>query len=699
MAMQREPEDLDRTDELPQLDVVAYEAGGRERIDALSTTDTWLVESISDPEAADTFVEAQPISGRPTRPLISGSADLSINIDRLQRRIATLDAELAAARTAAAEGAAQRQELQSAQADAESRLTTLLADNDRLREQQQISQALTQRLQQQLHDLAEKHRTQLADINAARDADRVAAEQQRQSLEQQLERATASYSGAADQHTKLKLALEESVALAASRAKQVDELQRSLVTEHGKADALGRNLAAKLADYEIVSALVAQRNSTINALERVRDELHAQIDRATLSIDELTQQLAEANRRAVEADRIAGDLAIRDGHVGQLRSEIERLVQELQQAAETHRDGEQALMDLQARHASLGEQHQAVSSELDTMRAVTQSLAAERDQLLGAREQLDRRSSEIETLSVELANVRRDGVAMWAELETQSEHLRTRTAELTTAQQTIGELRDSEATLQRLLDEAQHKIQRLHAVSHDDTQLLNERNAELVTVRQEAEARSSELRGLEHSLRARDKLIDDLRGEIRNVQDERSIMSEQLAKARARVKSMTQQIFNRDNRIAVLKADLAVHTEALASIRRDVDRIDPESPAVPREPQQRILEPVNHDGDPIVLDRRVMTIGRTNDNDIFIPSKMISRHHARLLVGPNAVIVEDAGSTNGCFVNDQQVKQHVLRDEDVLTIGDLKFRLVSHGTDGQLRPETDDFDAEVDDED
>ena len=71
-----------------------------------------------------------------------------------------------------------------------------------------------------------------------------------------------------------------------------------------------------------------------------------------------------------------------------------------------------------------------------------------------------------------------------------------------------------------------------------------------------------------------------------------------------------------------------------------------------------------------------MTIGRTNDNDIFIPSKMISRHHARLLIGPNAVIVEDAGSTNGCYVNDHQVKQHVLREGDVLAIGDLKVRLV-----------------------
>ena len=106
-----------------------------------------------------------------------------------------------------------------------------------------------------------------------------------------------------------------------------------------------------------------------------------------------------------------------------------------------------------------------------------------------------------------------------------------------------------------------------------------------------------------------------------------------------------------------------------------------------------MLEPINHEGDPILLNRRVMTIGRTNDNDIFIPSKMISRHHARLLVGPNAVIVEDAGSTNGCFVNDQQIKQHVLREGDILSIGDLKFRLSVRAPDGtRVRDNVVDFD-------
>ena len=71
----------------------------------------------------------------------------------------------------------------------------------------------------------------------------------------------------------------------------------------------------------------------------------------------------------------------------------------------------------------------------------------------------------------------------------------------------------------------------------------------------------------------------------------------------------------------------------------------------------------------------MLTIGRTAENDIALPSKMVSRNHARLLIGPNGIIVEDNGSTNGCFVNGEQVKQHLMHDSDVLELGDLRYRL------------------------
>lgn len=674
MSTHPDADDLDRTDELPQLDVVAYEAAQEK--DALATTDTWLVESIQE----ETFVDTQ-VRGRSSWPA-PGNIDLSLNIDRLRQRIAALETDLAAARAAQREQEAANRMPNAERTELNARIASLEADIAHLREQQSISQALTQKLQQQLRDEAETHKAQLAQLDAAREADRNAAERQRISLEQQLERSTANFTSTADEHARLRSALEESRELAAARARQIDELQRAVITEHGKAHALGRNLAAKLADYDILSSMVSQRNSTIAALEGMRDELAAQLERAFADSHNLTALLEKANERAAAAEVLSADIASRDERLAELTAQLESVQREQQEVIAARDEALRALTEADARSAAEQERQRSLISEIETMRAALTALAAERDQLAAAADELPRRTAELARLNEELATIKRDAVSVWAELESKSGAAAAQQQQLAAQQQQIAELqqaldeqRNIREELQRALQDAQRKIERLHAVSADDTRLLNDRTTELAGLRSELESAAAAIRGLEHSLQARNTLIEDLRAETRTAQEERAIMSEQLGKARLRVKNMTQQIFNRDNRIATLKADLAVHIEALASIRRDVDGIDADADIEPVEKIERFLEPVNHDGQPIKLDRKVMTLGRTNDNDIFIPSKMISRHHARLLIGPNGVIVEDAGSTNGCFVNDQQIKQHVLHEGDVLAIGDLKFRL------------------------
>lgn len=721
MSTQPEAEDLDRTDELPQLDVVAYEAElGLAPEERLSSTDTWLVESLRDNESAEVDALRDP----QTRPLMAGSADLSISIDPLRQRIAGLENELEHARATLTEERARLQTLAADRAEIESRTTSLTADNARLQEQLGIAHELTQRQQGQLLAQAENHKAQLDEIAGTRESERAAAEQQRVALEQQLERSAANFTSTADEQAKLRRALEEALALAAARARQMDDLQRALTEEQSKTDTLGRNLAAKLATFDVVSSQIAQRDASISVLEQLRDELRSQLHRAAEEKTALEQQLTETQQRAEAADRFAADATERDARLTLATAEIERLKAEQHTLTHTQQSTEKALMDARAQTADADQRQQALQAQVDELRQSLQALTNERDQLtsklqqqadsqqdmqrtldlalaqvadgesreravqvqlneleqtlrglagerdllLPLRDQLAARNSEMESLANELATVRRDAVTVWSELESQSSQASQRQQELAAARQTVQDL-------EQALAEARRNIERLRAVSGDDTRLLNERNAQLAGLRAELDSVLREHEGFESALNARDTLIADLRAEMRTAQDERAIMSDQLTKMRARVKALTQQVFNRDNRIAVLKADLAVHTEALAAIRRDVDRIDPSAPVQSSEAVERTLEPVNHEGDPIALNRRVMTIGRTNDNDIFIPSRMISRHHARLLIGPNAVIVEDAGSTNGCFVNDQQVKQHVLHDGDVLMMGDLKFRL------------------------
>ena len=69
-------------------------------------------------------------------------------------------------------------------------------------------------------------------------------------------------------------------------------------------------------------------------------------------------------------------------------------------------------------------------------------------------------------------------------------------------------------------------------------------------------------------------------------------------------------------------------------------------------------------------------IGRSPDNEIFIKSKFISRHHAQIVTHDSGCVIEDLNSTNGIFVGERQVKKHPLRDGDRVSIGvhELEYR-------------------------
>jgi pSer/pThr/pTyr-binding forkhead associated (FHA) protein len=88
------------------------------------------------------------------------------------------------------------------------------------------------------------------------------------------------------------------------------------------------------------------------------------------------------------------------------------------------------------------------------------------------------------------------------------------------------------------------------------------------------------------------------------------------------------------------------------------------------------------------------SIGRGVENHIVITSKRVSREHARLLRQDRKITLEDAGSTNGTFLNNEQIREPVgLADGDRITIGDVTF--VFHDPETTLR-DSSAVDLEVD---
>ncbi len=62
-------------------------------------------------------------------------------------------------------------------------------------------------------------------------------------------------------------------------------------------------------------------------------------------------------------------------------------------------------------------------------------------------------------------------------------------------------------------------------------------------------------------------------------------------------------------------------------------------------------------------------VGRSPDNEVYIKSKFVSRHHAQLISDDTGCVIEDLNSTNGVFLGEKQVKKYRLRDGDKISVG------------------------------
>ncbi len=95
-------------------------------------------------------------------------------------------------------------------------------------------------------------------------------------------------------------------------------------------------------------------------------------------------------------------------------------------------------------------------------------------------------------------------------------------------------------------------------------------------------------------------------------------------------------------------------------------------------------------GNVIPINKDKVVIGRDKSADIVIAKKFVSKKHAKIVTRENKVELFDFGSTNGTFVNDDQIDRAELKDQDEIRIGDViikYFRIdLDDGSLGQSLP-------------
>jgi hypothetical protein len=88
------------------------------------------------------------------------------------------------------------------------------------------------------------------------------------------------------------------------------------------------------------------------------------------------------------------------------------------------------------------------------------------------------------------------------------------------------------------------------------------------------------------------------------------------------------------------------------------------------------LEPSERSGQRIDVDGG-LTIGRSGDCDVTLPDTYLSSRHARLANDDGDLSIEDLGSTNGTYVNQELVKGRVrLERGDVVQVGGVLLEVV-----------------------
>ena len=617
--------DLDATDEFPVLDAAAYEAEVLSR-EAADRTDSWATAAESDLSAAGS-PGADPRVPADAPAVTDSDAMLAVEhwiVQKTEELRAHHDSLSAAQRdraAAVARAAALSQELAETSANLE-------ASTGRERT---LAQALTGEQE------AAQHRA--AELDAAR------GETAR--LERQLAETRAA-------ETRQTAALAASAALLEQRSGELQALQQRVQRE---SNARGR-LAAE------VDALQAQLADCLESLHS--RESYRTIYESTLQ--ELDAELAAARLETAEqearADRLDAELQSRERRLQDAvheRDEARHLRDtEITQRAAERGEAERTRGELESRLAELTAERAAACAQVLTM-AATLTATQQRAQA----EALASENAAERLLELESAMASRQGELTEARLEV--ERNRALLADLTAA------LLKS----QTMFSDQSGVLEEREAATSALTASHAEQAALVTTLRAQVEELTARLATPEAERHALEERIAALTKEAAERDSRLTRLESMNSELRATVSRLTTSLAEREGELQRATQIASMNTYALGRVQSSIDELGRHlaaSEGVPAQAQVSVLTRIDSSQNHSVVLRGRTTIGRDSDNDLPLPMRSVSRHHAVLIPAFRTAFVQDLSSTNGVLVNQRRVRCARLEHGDVITFGEAQFR-------------------------
>jgi chromosome segregation ATPase len=512
--------------------------------------------------------------------------------------------------------------------------------------------------------------------------------------------------------------------LADARAVEIEQNARLatsvalLEQRSGELQALQRTHETFSADQQRITRQLSELETRLREAEAREREALRTIETQNLAHTELTQRARqETNARerlAAEVKALQGQLATcveslhnRESYRTIYESTLQELDIELATAkletATQEARAKQFNAELQSRDRGL----QDVVRERDQARHLHDTEITQRVSERGAGERkLSALESRLATLTAEHADACAQRVAVEATLTAAQQRAEAAAAGNGVAAERLRELESALSARQVELTTARLEIERNQALLADLTaallksqtmfsdqgRLLEEREAATATVatsHAEQSAQITILRGQVAELTARLATPD---AERRALEEQVSALTKEVtenASRGTRFESMNSELRGTVGQLDTLLAErdaelqratqmASMNAYALGRVQTSIDELGrtltASESASAQAQQVSILTRVDNGQNHSVVLRGRTTIGRERDNDLPLAMRSVSRHHAVLIPGFRTAFVQDLGSTNGVLVNQRRVRCARLEHGDMISIGEAQFR-------------------------
>ena len=184
--------------------------------------------------------------------------------------------------------------------------------------------------------------------------------------------------------------------------------------------------------------------------------------------------------------------------------------------------------------------------------------------------------------------------------------------------------------------------------------------------------------GLEKEVKVLEEAMSNIAKEVTVAQEKQLHTNELLKKRDSQIESLRSQLLVKEQSIEELSSPEIQTGSGRRAISASTSRVDTND----EQHQFALLVPL--DGNTLSdhpIQAGQLSLGSSPDNDIYIHSQFVSRHHARIVSNSSHAILDDLNSTNGTYVNAKRIKRHALRNGDSITVGKHRFKFVQSKSD------------------